>query len=484
LESAGAGQSDASIINHCDISLYVMTPEYGAASQLEKINMLDYADAIALNKYDKPGALDALHDIKKQYKRNHGLWDSKDDDIPVIGTISSQFNDNGTNQLFDCLMIKLFADLSTRSQQEVSSQKPSIIPNPRVRYLSEIADEVRKYNRLANEQAALASDLYKLYGTKNLISDKHTVDIIDEKIREKEKKQIPLCKKLIEEWDETKNRYKADEFEYQVRDKKVRRPLKFISLSGTLIPKIATPNYNDWGDILRWRLQENFPGKFPYTASVFPLKNTNEDPTRMFAGEGTPERTNKRFHYLSSGQPFIRLSTAFDSVTLYGNDPDERPDIYGKIGNSGVSIATVDDAKKLYSGFDLCNPNTSVSMTINGPAPMILAFFLHAAIDQACEKYIEEYGLWDEVEKIKKEKENKSPLPIYKDHTSNQSIPEGHNKLGLRLLGLSGAEVISADAEDIFKLPDSSAMENVHPVTPLKLNGLTSFIQPRSLTLI
>jgi methylmalonyl-CoA mutase len=216
LESAGAGQSDASIINHCDISLYVMTPEYGAASQLEKINMLDYADAIALNKYDKPGALDALHDIKKQYKRNHGLWDSKDDDIPVIGTISSQFNDNGTNQLFDCLMIKLFSDLSTRSQQEVSSQKPSIIPNPRVRYLSEIADEVRKYNRLANEQAALASDLYKLYGTKNLISDKHTVDIIDEKIREKEKKQIPLCKKLIEEWDETKNRYKADEFEFSL----------------------------------------------------------------------------------------------------------------------------------------------------------------------------------------------------------------------------------------------------------------------------
>ncbi len=448
LESAGAGQSDASIINHCDVSLYVMTPEYGAASQLEKINMLDYADVIALNKYDKPGALDALHDIKKQYKRNHGLWDVKDDDLPVIGTISSQFNDNNTNQLFDWLMGKLFGDTPARNRHETSSLKPAIIPNPRVRYLSEIADEVRKYNRLASEQAALASDLYKLYGAKNLISDKHVKEVIEEKIREKEKIQIPLCKKLIDEWDETRNRYKADEFEYQVRDKVVRRPLKFTSLSGTVIPKIATPNYKEWGDILLWRLQENFPGKFPYTASVFPLRNTQEDPTRMFAGEGTPERTNKRFHYLSSGQSFIRLSTAFDSVTLYGNDPDERPDIYGKIGNSGVSIATVDDAKKLYSGFDLCNPNTSVSMTINGPAPMLLAFFLHAAIDQACEKYIGEHGLWGQVEKIKKEKEKKSPLPLYKDHTSNQSLPEGHNKLGLRLLGLSGSEVLNAVVYD------------------------------------
>lgn len=454
LESAGAGQSDASIIEHCNRSLYVMTPEYGAASQLEKINMLDFADAIALNKFDKPGALDALHDIRKQYKRNHGCWDIKEEELPVIGTISSQFNDEGINQLFELLMNKIFSNEESAGKFTSSPKKGSIIPSARVRYLTEIADEVRKYNRLATEQVQLASELYQLHGALSMIQEPTLQSALSKKIKEKEKQQIPLCKKLVEEWDQTKERYEKESFEYQVRDKLVQRSLRFTSLSGTSIPKIAAPKYRDWGDILSWRLQENFPGKFPYTASVFPLRNTSEDPTRMFAGEGTPERTNKRFHYLSSSQPFIRLSTAFDSVTLYGNDPDERPDIYGKIGNSGVSIATVDDAKKLYSGFDLCNQNTSVSMTINGPAPMLLAFFLHAAIDQACEKYIDENGLWEKVELVKKEKTSR--LPVYHDKTSHIDKPAGHNGLGLKLLGVSGAEVLSPEVyqqicNEVFK---------------------------------
>ena len=447
LESAGVGQSDASIIDHCDVSLYVMTPEYGAASQLEKINMLDYADVVALNKADKPGAKDALHDIRKQYKRNHGLWDASDDTLPILATVSSQFNDEGVNKLFALLMLKVFGEQPSNVSEAPISISAVVIPSSRVRYLSEIADEVRKYNQLAKEQAKLASDLYKLNGTVSLLGEQD-VELkkqLQEKIEFVGKKMFPLCKKLIDEWEVTKKRYEADYFEYQVRDKVIRRPLKTISLSGTSIPKIAVPRFSDWGDILHWRLQENFPGKFPYTASVFPLRNTSEDPTRMFAGEGGPERTNKRFHYLSSSQPFKRLSTAFDSVTLYGQDPDTRPDIYGKVGNSGVSVATVDDAKKLYSGFDLSDPNTSVSMTINGPAPMLLAFFLHAAIDQACEQYITEYQLWEKVKGIREKKYAAFTEVEYKDVQTPTSLPEGHSGLGLKLLGLSGDEVLDAE---------------------------------------
>lgn len=444
LESAGVGQSDASIVHHSDWSLYVMTPEYGAASQLEKINMLDYATAIALNKADKPGAKDALHDIRKQYKRNHGLWEVKDEALPVIPTISSQFNDAGVNHLFDLLMNKIFGETGSPFTTAIpTSHIPSIIPPSRVRYLSEIADEVRTYNRLTQEQSALASDLYRLQGALQLIDDAAARQSIEATINSIEKKVFPLCKKLIDEWESTKQRYESDVLEYVVRDTVVKRPLKTVSLSGTKIPKIAVPRFSDWGDILRWRLQENFPGKFPYTASVFPLRNTSEDPTRMFAGEGGPERTNRRFHYVSASQSFKRLSTAFDSVTLYGNDPDRRPDIYGKIGNSGVSVATVDDAKKLYSGFDLCDPNTSVSMTINGPAPMLLAFFLHAAIDQACEQYIEAHGLWDKVEAAHRVLHPEG-RPRYQDLTSDRELPEGHNGLGIILLGLSGADVLDA----------------------------------------
>ncbi len=389
LESAGVGQGDASILDHCDISMYVMTPEYGAASQLEKINMLDYADIICINKFDKAGAKDALHDVKKQYKRNHALWDAKDDQLPVIGTTASLFNDEGINTLF-VKLIKIikektgenFGDIKmTESGSHLNST--SVIQPKRVRYLAEIADEISKYNNGANEQAEIASQLYQVIGASAILKGNYfeegknetAIDSMEAVAFSLNKKLLPQSKELIDEWDTLKSSYQKEFFEYNVRGKIIKQPLYSESLSHTKIPKISVPRFKDWGDILRWRLQENFPGQFPYTAGVFPLKRVEEDPTRMFAGEGGPERTNRRFHYVSVGQPAKRLSTAFDSVTLYGENPATRPDIYGKVGNSGVSVASVDDAKKLYSGFDLCDPKTSVSMTINGPAPMLLAFF-------------------------------------------------------------------------------------------------------------
>ena len=461
LESAGVGQSDASILDYCDVSLYVMTPEYGAASQLEKINMLDYADVVAINKFDKAGALDALHDVRKQYKRNHQLWTAKDDEIPVIGTIAAQFNDTGVNELFEKIMVAIekktsvrFGPIELHAHTKDTSTKSQIIPPKRVRYLSEITDEIRNYNRIAEEQASIASKLYQLHGARAIIrktKNEEALAILEEQIAHFDNQLYPLCKKLINEWEETSSRYQKEFFEYDVRGKIIKQPLYSKSLSGTSLPKIAVPKFKDWGDILRWRVQENFPGKFPFTAGVFPLKRAEEDPTRMFAGEGGPERTNKRFHYVSLDQPAIRLSTAFDSVTLYGEDPDYRPDIYGKIGNSGVSIATVDDAKKLYSGFDLCDPKTSVSMTINGPAPMLLAFFMNAAIDQQCEKYITENGLWDEVKKVQEAKYKNTTLPAYYNPSSPERLPKGNNGLGLQLLGLSGDEVLPKDVYEQLK---------------------------------
>ena len=451
LESAGVGQSDTAIVDLCDLSLYVMTPEYGAASQLEKINMLDYADLIAVNKFDKAGALDALHDVRKQYKRNHQAWDAKDEDLPVVGTIAAQFNDAGVNELFKKLLLALEAKTLFRfspsqvNEMEIPERSLSIIPPNRVRYLSEIAGSNRSYDKWAEGQSSIASDLYKLEGARELV--KESAGPLSEKIASLQ--LDPYCKNLLLHWKSVQDKYNADYFEYRVRDKTIRKELASKSLSGTMIPKVLLPAYKDWGDILKWQLQENVPGSFPYTAGVFELKREGEDPTRMFAGEGGPERTNKRFHYVSAGQPAIRLSTAFDSVTLYGEDPDERPDIYGKIGNAGVSIATLDDAKKLYSGFDLCASKTSVSMTINGPAPVILAFFMNAAIDQQCELYIQENNLWHLVEKKAAEKYKNAQQPAYLD----PSAPGGHpvalrkgekHVLGLGLLGLSGDEVLEA----------------------------------------
>ena len=470
LESAGVGQSDASILDYCNVSMYVMTPEYGAPSQLEKINMLDYADLVCLNKFDKAGALDALHDVRKQYKRNHGLWNASDDELPVIGTIAAQFNDSGVNKLFDMLMEtigkKTGVEFSTIEKEKLTSEashQATIIPPSRSRYLSEIASSIQQYDNEVQAQRGLASQWYKIQGTLQLLGNenseaKKALQNLEEQISAQ---LLAHHKNLIAQWPEILKQYKAEFYEFKVRDKVIKQPLTYKSLSGTSISKVYLPRYSDWGDILAWQLQENVPGEFPYTAGVFPLKREGEDPTRMFAGEGGPERTNKRFHYVSLGQPAKRLSTAFDSVTLYGEDPAVRPDIYGKIGNSGVSIATVDDAKKLYSGFDLCDPKTSVSMTINGPAPILLAFFMNAAIDQQCEKYILENGLRDEVNKKIETLFNLEDLPKYIGVDGNPvqplkgdlvgSLPQGNDGLGLRLLGLSGKDVLPADVYESIK---------------------------------
>ena len=467
LESAGVGQSDASILDYVDVSMYVMTPEYGAASQLEKINMLDYADVVCVNKFDKAGALDALHDVRKQYKRNHGLWNATDEQLPIVGTIAAQFNDTGVNELFERLMETIAEKCGVKFQGEIehhahvkdTASQSTIIPPKRVRYLAEIAESNTEYNKWVEEQSLLASQYYQLNGVKKLLPD--AAVYIGETEKNLLKKISTENIELINNWPAVQERYKKEFYEFTVRDKIIRQPLRYKSLSGTQLSKVILPKYKDWGDILKWQLQENVPGEFPYTAGVFPLKREGEDPTRMFAGEGGPERTNRRFHYVSVGQPAKRLSTAFDSVTLYGEDPGHRPDIYGKVGNSGVSIASVDDAKKLYSGFDLCDPKTSVSMTINGPAPMLLAFFMNAAIDQQCEKYIIEHNLSAEVNKTVEGKYDIGSLPKYigtdgKPVTPVKGnfeglLPEGNDGLGLRLLGLSGKDVLPADVYEKIK---------------------------------
>lgn len=457
LESAGVGQSDASILDYCDVSLYVMTPEYGAASQLEKINMLDYADVIAINKFDKAGALDALHDVRKQYKRNQQAWTAKDDELPVVGTIAAQFNDAGINELFEILISVIgkktgvyFGDIEKHPHTKDTANSSQIIPPKRVRYLSEIVENNRAYDKWVAEQCAVATKLYQLHG---VLNEKETAAIPElQTLKAKYEKALhPECNELIQRWPEVVKKYSADFFEYQVRDNVIKQPLTSTSLSGTRIPKVVLPKYKDWGDILRWQLQEALPGEFPFTAGVFELKRQGEDPTRMFAGEGGPERTNKRFHYVSQDQPAKRLSTAFDSVTLYGEDPGHRPDIFGKIGNSGVSIATVDDAKKLYSGFDLCDPKTSVSMTINGPAPMLLAFFMNTAIDQQCEKWIEAHSQWEIVNEAFQKKYGDLKKPVYYDPSSPEELPHGSNGLGLKLLGLSGDDVLPPDVYQQLK---------------------------------
>jgi methylmalonyl-CoA mutase len=468
LESAGVGQSDASILDHCDVSMYVMTPEYGAASQLEKINMLDYADLVCINKFDKAGALDALADVRKQYKRNHLLFTAKDEELPVIGTNASKFNDDGVNHLFELLLKKIETKTKTVFGKyhfsDTAKVSQAIIPSSRIRYLSEISENNRAYDRLVKEQSAIASKLYQLHGTLDTLKGKAEgalLDTIQQQVSFYTDQLTPVSRKLINNWPAKIKAYGQDYYEYTVREKLIKQAMFSKSLSGTRIPKVVLPKYKDWGDILKWQAQENIPGHFPFTAGVFPLKREGEDPTRMFAGEGGPERTNRRFHYVSVDQPAKRLSTAFDSVTLYGEDPDHRPDIYGKVGNSGVSIATVDDAKKLYSGFDLCDPKTSVSMTINGPAPMLLAFFLNAAIDQQCEKYILQNNLKAEVNKIIESKYRLEDLPKYTGPDGKPllpvkgelqgALPTGNNGLGLRLLGLSGADVLSKDVYEKIK---------------------------------
>ncbi len=475
LESAGVGQGDSSILDFSDASLYVMTPEYGAASQLEKINMLDYADVIAINKFDKAGALDALRDVRKQYVRSHGLWDTPADTLPVFGTIAAQFNDPGVKDLFERLVWvmgqkenKTFPKLDLPHAVQALTSKAPIIPPSRVRYLSEISESVREYNQWVEEQSGHARQAYQADGVLAAAGTSAGFEPVARMKDEALTKLYPDCKTALAEWPALVKRYSSEFFEYTVRGQVIRQPLTTTSLSGTVIPKVLLPRYKDWGDIVRWQWQENLPGYFPYTAGVFELRRTGEDPTRMFAGEGGPERTNKRFHYVSLGQPAFRLSTAFDSVTLYGEDPDRRPDIYGKIGNSGVSVATVDDAKKLYSGFDLCDPKTSVSMTINGPAPIVLAFFMHAAIDQACEKWLDDQGDWDRVNRLLKKKFERLPRPQYYNPSSPERLPEGNNGLGLRLLGLSGADVLPAEVYEKIKAEALSSVRGTVQADILK----------------
>jgi len=474
IETSGIGQSDTEIIEHSDISLYVMTPEYGAATQLEKIDMLDFADIIAINKFDKRGSLDALRDVKKQYRRNHKLFDAGDEEIPVYGTIASQFNDPGMNSLYLSVLEKLNSETKANFNSKVKtyhkrSEKIYVIPPSRIRYLSEISENNRQYDKVVKQQALVAQQLYGINKSCEYFSaktnNKNTIVALEKAIKELKIELDPKNLKLIEDWPNQVKKYTDEVYTFKVRGKEISIQTKTESLSHLKMPKISLPKYEAWGDLLKWMLQENVPGEFPYTAGIYPFKREGEDPTRMFAGEGGPERTNRRFHYVSESMPAKRLSTAFDSVTLYGADPDLRPDIYGKIGNAGVSICCLDDAKKLYSGFNLCDPKTSVSMTINGPAPMLLGFFMNTAIDQQCELYIDENGLEEEVQrKIKKLYTNKKE----KQPKYNGDIPPSNDGLGLMLLGVTGDQVLPADVYEKIKTKTLSAVRGTVQADILK----------------
>ena len=466
VETAGIGQSDSEIVDLADLTMYVMTGDYGAASQLEKIDMLDFADFIALNKFEKRGGEDALRDVRKQWRRNHPQAKVVDGEIPVFPTIASQFNDAGVNRLFGALCRRLTgltpgATPWTMEEGTVSElpRRQAIIPGPRIRYLAEIAEDGRAQGTLAAKRAEAASRAHGLHRALLALGDR---DLPAELERyggalladESDASRASLRRAynaaldeigaegvaLLKEWPARAQAASGEHYLYQVRGQKLSGDNYTTSLSRQKIPKIAVPRFRDWGDTLAFLLAENLPGSYPYTAGVYPYRREEEDPTRMFAGEGTPERTNRRFHYLASGHAATRLSTAFDSTTLYGEDPDERPDIYGRIGNSGVSIATLDDMKRLYSGFDLCAPTTSVSMTINGPAPMILAMFMNTAVDQRVERYLSESGRWPEAEKRIAACYAGRPRPVYRG-----ALPDGNDGFGLRLLGVSGDQVLDRE---------------------------------------
>ncbi len=404
VETSGIGQGDAGIVPHVDVPMYVMTPEFGAASQLEKIDMLDFAEFVAINKFDRKGASDALRDVAKQVQRNKEAWTVPAEQMPVFGTMAARFNDDGVTALYQALKKRL-AELGLQVtdgrlplvQVRHSTHQTPIVPPARSRYLAEISDTVRGYKKRAREQAKLAREIQQLRAAALMLEvDKPGRAKASEAALDlaagREQLQDPAAKKLLAQWPDMQKAYSGDEYVVKIRDKEIRTALTTKSLSGTTIRKVALPQYEDHGEILKWLMLDNVPGSYPYTAGTFAFKREGEDPTRMFAGEGDPFRTNRRFKLVSEGMPAKRLSTAFDSVTLYGNDPDLRPDIYGKIGNSGVNVATLDDMKVLYSGFDLCNPTTSVSMTINGPAPSILAMFMNTAIDQNIDKFKAENG--------------------------------------------------------------------------------------------
>ncbi|MDX1499395.1 MAG: methylmalonyl-CoA mutase family protein, partial [Woeseiaceae bacterium] len=468
VETAGIGQSDSEIVDLVDFSLYVMTSDYGAASQLEKIDMLDFADLVVLNKFDKRGAEDALRDVRKQWRRNHVAFDTPDDEVPVYPTIASQFNDPGLSWVFVQLVSRLVDKLGLDAdawavELDTSEREPratAMIPGNRVRYLAEIAEQGRQINADIGAQATAASRLQHFHEALTELEDPalpapfepYATDALEEGAADRslvtlrQRYQATLGElgagsvELLKTWPGRRAAIRAERYSYTVRGREVTGDNYRESLSRQKIPKIAAPDFADWGELLKFLSFENLPGAYPYTGGVYPYRRLGEDPTRMFAGEGTPERTNRRFHYLSQGQDAARLSTAFDSVTLYGEDPHERPDIYGKVGNSGVSIATVDDMKKLYSGFDLCAATTSVSMTINGPAPMILAFFMNTAIDQQVEKYLRESGQWEAAQKTIDSYFEGRERPHYEG-----DLPPGNDGLGLGLLGIAGDKVVDAE---------------------------------------
>lgn len=469
VETAGIGQSDSEIVDLVDVAMYVMTSEFGAASQLEKIDMLDLADVVAINKFDKRGAQDALRDVRKQWRRNRVAFDTDDEATPVYPTIASQFNDPGLSWMFVNLCRLLGERPGADPQQwdprlELTTRTPlgnALIPGSRVRYLAEIAEQGRSTNAGVERLAQLAATAQHLYEALRTLADPALPAPLDAyaeadadgphgALREGYNDALaqlgaePLA--LLRDWSRKLESVTAETYTYTVRGREISGDNYRTSLSQQQVPKIAPPRLDGWGDRLRFLLKENLPGSYPYTGGVFPYRREGEDPTRMFAGEGTPERTNRRFHYLSEGQPAARLSTAFDSVTLYGENPAERPDIYGKVGNSGVSIATLDDAKKLYSGFDLCDPTTSVSMTINGPAPIVLAFFLNAAIDQQVERHLDATGGWAAAERRLDELFDGKQRPRY-----GGELPAGNDGLGLRLLGVCGDQLLDRETYERIK---------------------------------
>jgi isobutyryl-CoA mutase len=491
VETAGIGQSDSEVVDLVDYSVYVMTSDYGAPSQLEKIDMLDFADLVVLNKYDKRGAQDALRDVRKQWKRNRLKFDLSDEEVPVYPAIASQFNDPGVSWMFVELCRRLAGELGLdrekwTPQLEVSEKEPramAVIPGNRIRYLAEISEQGREMNRQVDAQSSAARKLQHYYEALKALEDPRLPEPLKPfpeealaagdaddsvlalrcKYEEARRALGPEAVDLLEKWPARRDNVRAQESSYTVRGREIRGRNYRESLSRQKIPKIAVPRFGDWGELLKFLMKENLPGAWPYTAGVYPYRRLNEDPTRMFAGEGTPEKTNRRFHYLSRGQDAARLSTAFDSVTLYGEDPHERPDIYGKVGNSGVSIATVDDMKKLYSGFDLCAPTTSVSMTINGPAPMILAFFMNTAVDQQVEKHLKESGQWETARKKIDGYFEGRERPFY-----TGELPQGNDGLGLGLLGISGDKVVPRETYEKIRADTLSTVRGTVQADILK----------------
>jgi methylmalonyl-CoA mutase len=466
VETAGIGQSDSEIVDLVDVPMYVMTSEYGAASQLEKIDMLDFAELIALNKFEKRGAEDALRDVRKQWRRNHLQFHARDAEVPVFPTIASRFNDPGVNSLFAATCSRLDAKTGASGRWSVMNPGPTalverhaLVPLHRTRYLAEIAGTGRRARDEAQHRSEAASRAHSLYEALRTLGDpllpahldrfagaalNDAADVTRSRLRDAYNDALdaigPESVELLRRWPALAKSATDEQYSYVVRGREIRGDNYTKTLSHSSVPKLAVPQYRDWGEVLKFLLKENLPGHFPYTAGVYPYRREEEDPTRMFAGEGGPERTNRRFHYLAGGHGAARLSTAFDSTTLYGEDPDPRPDIYGRIGNSGVSIATLDDMKKLYSGFDLCAPSTSVSMTINGPAPMILAMFMNTAIDQRVERHLRETGRWDDAQRKIAKLYAGRERPAYKGE-----LPEGHDGSGLGLLGVTGDQLLDAE---------------------------------------